>query len=441
MNIYAEIASIERQLGVEDGGKMEAKELLKLKPELKKFLKRFDDCIQTRASRKHLMTYVSGQLGNLERKSAEPIALAASVPPRTLQEFLSIHNWNDNMVLRRVMEIVEKEHSVKDAIGVIDETGFPKKGKKTPGVERQYCGETGKIDNCVVTVNLGYVADNFHCLVNSEVYFPKNWIDDKERRIEAKVPDGLKFRTKIEIALDLLRESVKNGLKLSWVSADELYGRSSDFRKGVVELSLNYVVEVPCSIQGWLRRPRSVIRKAKRIDKLWVSYGASWQMFRVKDTERGPEIWNVRAARFFPHEDQRYGEEGWLLAAQNVLSGEVKYFLSSAPSDTPVETMLRVAFNRWHIERIFEDGKGEVGMGHFEVRNYLSLKRHLIITMLSFLFLAGSTNRLKKWEKKYYIMSGKKSGRSSIGTRVNHKSTNAQIGNACKENELLAKAN
>lgn len=375
---------------------MRAKELMKLKPELEVFLGRFEDCIPYRPSREHLLTYVSGQLGPLERKSVEPIALDAGVAPRTLQEFLSLHRWREDLLAGRIREIVRDEHSARGAIGVIDESGFPKKGKKTPGVQRQYCGQTGKTDNCIVTVDLGYVVGDFHCLVDCDLYVPKSWISDEERRKEARIPEELEFRTKWQIALDLVRRSLADGLPLEWITADELYGRTKDFRNGIADMGLKYAVEVPCSLMGWTRRLARKEEAARRIDELWHRGGPSWEHFRVKDTEKGPEIWDCRVSRLIPQEDDAKGEECWLIVAQNALSGEVKYFISNAPEETKPEVILKVVFSRWHIERIFEDGKGEVGMGHFEVRNYLSLKRHMIITMLSFLFLARSTEMLKE---------------------------------------------
>lgn len=384
---------------------MNAKELLKLKPKLEGFLSRFDDCFSYTPSRKHLLTYVHGQLGPLERKSVEPIALDAGVPPRSLQEFLSIHRWREDAVAKRIREIVRLEHSSRGAIGIIDETGFPKKGKKTPGVQHQYCGQTGKTDNCIVMVDLGYVAEDFHCLVDCDLYVPESWIKDEERRREARIPEELKFRTKGQIALDLIRRTMADGVPLEWITADELYGRDKNFRNGLDSMGLLYVVEIPCSLMGWTKWLAKNEESARRVDELWPRGGPSWELYRVKDTGKGPEVWDCRVSRFITQECDAKAKECWLLVAQNVLSGEVKYFLSNAPEDIKPEVILKVAFTRWRIERIFEDGKGEVGMGHFEVRNYLSLKRHMIITMLSFLFLARSTEWLT--EKKFSIRSVK----------------------------------
>lgn len=388
-----------------------------LKRHLDRFLNRFDDCIKTAPSRAHLRTYVGGQVGGLERKSVEPIALAAGVAPRTLQEFLSLHRWDHEAVRRRVQEVVARDHGDENAIGLIDETSFLKKGSKTAGVQRQWCGCAGKTDNCVVTVHLGYAAGDFHALIDSDLYLPEeSWHNDRERCREARIPDEVVYRPKWQIALDLLDRALANGVRFKWLAADEAYGNVLAFRRGVAERGMAYVVEVPKSQWGWTRRPKAAVPEreaatgrppsrprldagtpaSRRVDALWKRGGPSWECFHIKNTGKGPVVWEARVTRFFPSEDGLPGEECWLIVARNVLDGELKYFLSNAPADTPPEVLLHVAFSRWHIERVFEDAKGQVGFDHFEVRNYLPLMRHLILSMVSFLFLIEEARKLAK---------------------------------------------
>src|SRR5258706_12645356 len=176
---------------------METQELRRLRPALKRFVSQFDDCIKTAPSREHLRTYLNGQLGPLERKSIEPIVLEAGVHPRNLQEFLSIHRWHDRGAGRTLRELVRRDHFDPDAIGVIDETSFAKKGDKTAGVQRQHCGSTGKTDNCVVTVHLGYVARGFHALIDGDLFLPEDtWSKDRERCRAAGIPDEVVYRPK-----------------------------------------------------------------------------------------------------------------------------------------------------------------------------------------------------------------------------------------------------
>lgn len=384
---------------------------------LTQYLNEFRSCVKTKCNRRHLRTYVAGQISDLPRKSIEPIALAAGEAPRTLQEFLGMHRWDHDVVRRRVQRLVMRDHADDNAIALIDETSFVKKGNKTAGVQRQYCGTSGKKDNCVVTVHLGYAAGGFHALVDGDLYLPQtSWDEDRERCREAGIPDEVTYRPKWQIALDLLDRAMGNGVRFKYLAADEWYGRFEGFRAGVDSRGLWYVVEVERSQLGWTRRPKVVgpddycgrgrppttprLAKgapvARRVDALWKRGGPSWELFHIKNTDKGPVVWEVRAIGFFPCEYRLPGHECWLMVARNVLDGEVKYFLSNAPADTAVETLLHVAFSRWHIERVFEDGKGEVGLDHFEVRKYRSLIRRLVLSMVSFLFLMQQTQELQK---------------------------------------------
>ena len=153
---------------------MDATEIAGLESELIDYLAEFDDCFGRSEPRGHLRTYVSGQLSDLHRKSVEPMALAANMPPRTLQRFLEIVEWDGERLRDKAQHVVARDHASSDAIGIIDETGHPKKGKHTAGVKRQWCGHTGKVDNCVVSVHTGYVVGDFQCLLDSDVYLPRS---------------------------------------------------------------------------------------------------------------------------------------------------------------------------------------------------------------------------------------------------------------------------
>jgi SRSO17 transposase len=365
---------------------------------LDEFCGEFDDCIKTKPSRRHLRTYLAGQLGPLPRKSVEPLALEAGVPPRTLQEFLSLHRWEEGRVASRVRQLVVSRHADPEAVAVVDETGCSKKGEHTVGVQRQYCGETGKTDNCVVTVHLGYATDDFHALVDSDVYLPESWASDRELRAEVGVPDQVVFRPKWKIALDLLRRTMAEGVGFKYLTADEGYGCCGEFRREVARMGLFYVVEVPRKLTGWTVSRRRRGGQAKRLDQLWERGGPSWETYHVKDTEKGPVVWEARASRFRPHQGADAGDECWLVVARNVVTGEVKYFFSNLPADAAIEEVLRVAFTRWHVERCFEEAKGEIGLGHFEVRKWKALLRHLILSAASLLFLNEQVKRMR-WEK------------------------------------------
>jgi SRSO17 transposase len=399
---------------------MDAKQIRRLKPKLSKFLARFDDCFSRKDTRAHLPVYVQGQLSELPDKSVEPIAIKAGVAPRTLQEFLAQLKWDQERMRNRLQEIVRTEHAGPRSIGIIDETSFAKQGDKTPGVQRQWCGSEGKKENCIVTVHLGYARDDFHCLLDSELFLPESWSADRDRCREAGIPDTMTYRAKWVIALELYDQAVSQGLTFAWLTFDEWYGGKPDFLRGLSARQQKFVGEVPRSFTGWLKAPRVTTRpfrrrgrgrgrqvprrvagsrRAQAVDQL-LKQGAfrkqPWQRWRVKDGEKGPLVWEVKHALFHPKDETGLpGQAMHLIVARHVFSpDEIKFFVSNAPPATSIQTMLLVAFSRWRVERCFEDHKGEVGLDHYEGRRYLGLKRHLTISAVSYLFLARMRQEL-----------------------------------------------
>ena len=229
---------------------METEALEELRPELDSFVEYFEGCVKTRPSRRHLRSYVAGQLGGLQRKSVEQIALRAGIPPRTLQQFLSSYRWDEVGMVDCLQRRIVDRHGHPRAVGLIDETSFPKKGDMTAGVQRQHCGATGKVDNCVVSVHLGYVAGDVHALIDGDVHLPRSWLDDEDRCAEVGIPEGTRYRTKPEMALEQLCAAADRGVSLAWLCADELYGRSHEFRLGVADLDICYAVEIPSNTVG-----------------------------------------------------------------------------------------------------------------------------------------------------------------------------------------------
>jgi len=372
---------------------------------LVQFLRPYEIDLADPAARMHFRHYVKGQLGSAPRKNVERMALRGGTTVRTLQAFLESYEWDQDAVRRRVQQTVAQHFADPNAIAIIDETGIPKKGEKTAGVQRQYCGASGKIDNCVILVGLAFATERFHALVDLELYLPKSWIDAPDRCREAHIPKAdCVLRSKLDISLGQLRRAQAGGLKFRWATADEFYGRSSSWRRDVAGLGLMYVVEVPKNFRGWLptrlgkARGDDVVPReageAREVCDLWRRGGPTWAAYHVKDTEKGPEVWEVRVTRFTPCTDGSAESEGWLLIARHVLTGEVKYFFSNAPLGTPVCALGQVAFSRWRVERSFEDAKGEVGLDHFEVRHWLPLLRHLNLSLASALFLAIERVRL-----------------------------------------------
>jgi SRSO17 transposase len=408
--------------------------------ELVVFLREFDGCFGRSEPREHLRTYVAGQVSDLPRKSIEPIALAAGVRPRTLQAFLSNARWNEDHMVDQLERIVARDHAHPKAIGVIDETGNPKKGQHTAGVQRQWCGNAGKVDNCVVGVHLSYVVGDFQCLLDGDLFLPKDWADDPQRRAEAKIPDDVVFRTKPQIALGQVHLALGNGIRVAAWTFDEGYGRGRDFLDGLDGLGQNYVGEVPLDFVGWTQQPRvlrspgpqerrkqgrkrhypRLARKALpacRVDNLCryspVFQNQKWQRFRIKDGEKGPVVWEVKHGRFY----RKHGPDGLpkaahtLIVARNVLQpDEVKYFVSNllvGSEGVTLKWLLWIAFSRWPVERCFEVAKRELGMDHFEVRSWCGIHRHLYISQLSQLFCARVHQRLREKNDPHVVPDGR----------------------------------
>jgi SRSO17 transposase len=411
---------------------MDATRIGRLRRDVLRELRVFDDCFGRPEGRRHLQCYVGGQVSNLKRKCVEAIADDADVPPRTLQDFLATHTWDHERAVDRLQQLVGEQHHDDQAIGLIDETSFPKRGDKTVGVQRQYCGARGKIDNCVVSVALGYASlrgdvRGFRCTLDHRLFLPESWDADADRRREACVPEDLCHQPKWKIALDMLQRAQANGVRFAWLTFDEGYGNNVRMLEALDRMGQSYVAEVSPSMHGWLMepvvlqknhaaarraqggRPRRTPRlsakspRACRIDNLCVHSPAMrdqpWEDYHIKDGHKGPIVWRARTARFrlnVAHEpdgrrrDPHFAlpsSPRWLIQAYHPLTGEVKYFVSNAPAGVPIERLLHVAFSRWHVERCFQDEKDQLGLDQFECRRYVAVQRHLILTAISHLLL------------------------------------------------------
>ena len=396
---------------------MDAETILRIKPALTQYLHEFDGCMGRVTNRRHLRSYVAGQLSDLPRKSIEPIADAAGQPPRTLQQFLGLLQWDEAGVRDRLQRRVAERHSHPHSVGILDETSFAKQGNQTACVQRQYCGSRGKKDNCVVAVHLGYAAGDFHTLLDGELFLPeKTWHHNRTRCRAAGIPDDVVYQPKWQIGLTQIQRALGNGVRFSWLTFDEGYGGKPPFLRGLEALGQNYVAEIPVNFVVWTQPPEVLYRahardrqpgRSRKLPRLKVRNTpacevrnilahspklrqVSWKRYRVKDGEKGPMVREAKCLPVWIKDENGLPVGPYrLLLTRNVLKPEeVKFFLSNAPASVAVETLLLVAFSRWRIERIFEDSKDELGMDHFEVRRYLSIQRHLTLTCVSHLFLA-----------------------------------------------------
>jgi SRSO17 transposase len=406
---------------------MDADQIRSLQPAMAAFAGDFRDCFKREATFEHFQRYLLGLQTDLDRKSIEPIALAAGVAVRTLQEFLQFFKWDHPRVNASMQQRVMDRYASDQAIGVLDPSAHAKRGDKTPGVQRQWCGETGKVDNCVIGHHLVYTDNDprnpFTCVIGSDLYLPRSWAEDRERCREAGIADEVDYRPQWRIGLDLLREAVGNGVRMSWLTFDEELGNVAGFWSGLDELGQRAVGEARSNFRAWIKKPacRSLRSEhaSRRVDNL-VRHSPtftkqSWRTLTIKTTTRGPATWRIKSARVHlvrheKHVAQPTDRQYWLIAAKHPTTGEIKYFISNAPANTALEPMLKAAFARWHIEKWFERAKQEAGFGAFEVRNHTSLIRHWLCSRLAMLFLAEQTHRLRGEKSAHHPRAGRRGG-------------------------------
>jgi SRSO17 transposase len=354
-------------------------------------LRRYRGCFGQARTAAHFDTYCRGLLSDLPRKSVEPIALAAGTAVRTLQEFLVTATWGHaaarEVLHRRVVEVLaELPPDPVGTVGVIDETSAVKKGDKTPGVQRQYLGCVGKIDNGLVTVHVGVAKGAFQTLLDAELYLPRSWATDRERCREAGIPDAVRYRAKWRIALDQLMRLDAHGVRFDWLTFDEGYGSKGPFLWVLGLVGQRFVAEVPTNfaVRATADGPS---RRADR-SQPGVRTGR-WRRFRIGRATQADAVWRARRTRV-------WAARGWhtLVTAVNEATGEVKYFVTNAVGES-LATVLAVAFRRATVEHAFRVAKTELGLTHFEGRQYVGLERHLLLTLIVMGFVAVHTERLR----------------------------------------------
>jgi SRSO17 transposase len=387
---------------------MTPEQIEELAPALGRFLDRFLFCCGDTRTFDHLGVYCRGLLSDLARKSVEPIALAGGVAVRTLQEFLRDHVWQQDEVRSLLQRHVAQRLGEQPAddlgvVGIIDETGTPKKGTKTPGVQRQWCGHTGKIDNCIVTVHLGVARGRYKNLIDAELFLPQAWASDRDRCRQAGIPDAVGYRPKWRIALEQLDRTSAQGVSLDWLTFDEYYGSKPEFLDDLDRRPGYYIGEAPCSFSCRAVPPRGRRpaggwsgQRADRLVRFSPLFRQPWQRVRLTRQTEGPQEWDVKAAQVFAVRGRQVTPRRyWLMVARQAATGERKYFVSNAPANLSLTKLLRVAFQRWNVEHVFRVCKSELGLGHYEGRNYHGLLRHLILCVLTMTFVADQTERLR----------------------------------------------
>jgi SRSO17 transposase len=356
-----------------------------------------------------LHDYCTGLLLPCERKSVEPMA-ALTAPARTaaqhqsLLHFVAQAPWSDQAVLSKVREIALPTIEAHGPIEawIIDDTGFPKKGRHSVGVARQYCGQLGKQDNCQVVVSLSVANHHASLPVAHRLYLPEPWTNDAGRRTKAGVPSDVTFRTKPEIALDLIRDALAAGISPGTVLADAGYGNDSGFRDGITALGLSYVVGIQSNLMLWkadaVRPPRErrggkpshAARREQQISVKELAFEQPadvWQTITWRVTDE-PLTSRFIRLRVRPAVRAEWRDEEWLLIEWPQDEPEpTKYWLSTMPADISFEAMVDRTKLRWRIERDYQDLKQELGLGHYEGLGWRGLHHHITLCIAAYGFL------------------------------------------------------
>jgi SRSO17 transposase len=392
---------------------------------LVQFHERFAPLFGKEQAQDHAYTYVKGLMVCPERKSIEPIALnVGDGQVSALQEFINIAPWDHGDVQIEIQSVFADElvptaaGSPIGVVGVIDESGFAKKGDHSAGVGRQYNGRLGKQDNCQVGVFFVGVTPGGSALLDHQIYLPEGWCEPTEecrdRREKVHIPEAETFATKPQIAAGLIRQVMALGIvTLDWITADEAYGQNGGFLDEVERLGLRYVVEVPVNTTVWTEDPAACVppyggrgRIPTKPDRESVSSVAavasslgpeSWRVLNLGRGAKGPLAFEFASIRVWA---VRHGEAGppiWLLMRRSLEPvPEVKYYVSNGDASTPLETLARVACTRHKVEDYFEDAKSYLGMAEYETRSWVGWHHHMSLVAMAHLFVTLTRRVLGK---------------------------------------------
>ena len=364
---------------------------------------------KTRNVAKQSFQYIQGKL--LEKGDGNMCSYSKNVPDcnnQSLTHFVSDSPWDHKPVLDHIQRDVshligDRKHGALH----VDECCFPKQGKHSVGVKRQYCGRLGKITNCQVGVFLGYNNGPYRTLIDERLYLPGEWTGDQVRRIKCGIPDDIVFKTKVELAWEMILHAKKNHVPFGWIGIDCFFGKDAWFRNQIGNNGMIYIADIRCDTLVWLERPdiripgrkkgvrgRNPTRmKAIGKDPVHVQdlmdqlEPGQWNHVFIRDTERR-ELWsNIAIIRVFPVVDGLPGDELWLIIRQDDDKNNVKYQFSNASLDTSLRCFAMMSGSRYWIERTFEDGKGIAGLGDYQVRSWTGWHHHMTMTLLAMLYI------------------------------------------------------
>jgi SRSO17 transposase len=424
------------------GVQLTEKDVQAIAEELIKFHQQFHGCFARVEQHRLGLAYFSGLMSNLEAKSVEPIALAFldSHTVRPMQRFMKEYRWDHEEMEAKNQVLQAKILSSPDSMLTVDSCEFPKKGKESVGVARQYCGALGKVDNCQSGVFVGYSSLKGYGLLIGQLYMPQEWFSPEyeQRRKDNLVPDSLTFQTKPQIALALIQKITQQNLfPAKWIGFDTTFGSDPSFLASLPK-AIYYLASIRSNTQVFLKKPKLSVppysgrgRPPKKrkirpgqpqlqtVSKIAKSRKTTWQPVILAEGAKGPIIAEIARLRVFPSHARLPQESSvWLLMRRNP-DGQIKYALSNAPEEMPFSEMAQASTLRWGIEQCFEDGKNHVGMGSYEHRSWPAWHRHMIYVFLGLHFLLRLRIQFKK-NSSADPSASPQTGRSSTTSPLSH---------------------
>lgn len=372
---------------------------------LARFLERYLPRFRRAEQRNNASLVIRGLLSGLQRKTCEPIAVEAGVHRKPIQFLVGAGRWDDEAVMAEIRRHVVEELADDQAVLILDASTFPKSGADSCGVGRQWCGRLGKQENCQRGIFLAYAAAGGYAPLDRRLYLPRDWADDPARREKCHVPEEVEFREGWRIAADLIERS-GSGLPHGWVAGDDEFGRPAQFRAWLRRRGERYILDVPgdtvvrdleCSRPG--RRAGRGARPQLpfvRVDA-WAARQPEgrWTRLTIRGGEKGPLRVDAMTVPVRTKLDRRIGPEERLVVMRTVeAKPQVHYSLSDAGPEVPLEELVRVRFTRHRIEEVFGAGKGEVGLGHYEVRSWVGWHHHMTLSLLALWFLCCERRRV-----------------------------------------------
>jgi SRSO17 transposase len=345
----------------------------------------FGHCFKRRDLRRQANSYVRGLLGRVERKNGWQLAEhLGKETPYSIQRLLGRASWDADQVRDELTRYARSHLRADgdDGVLIIDETGFLKKGNQSAGVQRQYCGTAGRIENCQVGVFLAMATARGHALIDRSLYLPQSWCEDPARRRRAGIADAVGFATKPHLAMAMLQRAFDAGMRPKFVLADEVYGSDSKFRHFLEQRGQAYVVAVGSQQRLWVELSQ------QRVDAIARTIPPqAWRSLSVADGSKGPRVYDWAATRFGSPTEK--GLHHWLLVRRHPTTHELAYYFCTAPPETTAAELVIAAGQRWAIETCFESAKQETGLDEYEVRSWTGWHRHVTLSMLAMAFLTA----------------------------------------------------